>query len=145
MSFAPRSFHVAPGPSGTAAVQVATVVSGADARALESAVAWQRTTDFLAPSVESAEQLLALRALQSLADVLGTLSADGGPVSLDAGQVALLAEAASRYVAQRDVDGHQPAPERERIAKLRELTGPLFDTVADLAGAEQELAAQRRS
>lgn len=145
MSFVPRSFHVTDGPLGSRSVQVATVLSGADVRALAAAVAWQRTRDFLAPSVESAEGVLALRALQSLADALEPLMGDGGPVSLGSPQVALLAEAASRYVAERDADGHQPPAERERIAKLRALTGPLFDTVGDLAGAEAELAEQSRA
>jgi hypothetical protein len=143
VSFAPRSFHVVPGPLGHQEVAVATVLSAADARALGEAVAWQRTQDFLAPSIEDAGGVQALRAIVRLVDVLDELP-EGGPVTLSQGQVALLAEAASRYVAERDVEGHQPAPERERLGKLRELQGPLFDTVADFAGAEAELRAAQR-
>ena len=53
-----------------------------------------------------------------------------------------LTEAASAYIAERDVESYQSPEERERIAVLRELTGPLFDLTADCHRAADELQAR---
>ncbi|HEY5143565.1 MAG TPA: hypothetical protein VII98_08695 [Solirubrobacteraceae bacterium] len=53
-----------------------------------------------------------------------------------------LTEAASAYVGERDVESYQSPEERERIAVLRELTGPLFDLTADCHRAADELQAR---
>ncbi len=53
-----------------------------------------------------------------------------------------LTEAVSAYVAERDIESYQSPEERERIATLRELTGPLFDLTADCHGAADELQAR---
>lgn len=142
VSFTSRRFQIADGPAGTRDVVLSTIVSAADARALGSALSWQRQADYLAPATESADQVLALRALVLLVDQFEALQSGGGPVMLREDQVLLLAEASHRYVAARDVDGHQPPQERERIARLKSLGGPLFDLVADFAGAQAEAAEQ---
>ncbi len=53
-----------------------------------------------------------------------------------------LTEAVSAYVGERDVESYQSPEERERIAVLRELTGPLFDLTADCHAAADELGAR---
>lgn len=138
VSFTSRRFQIVDGPAGARDIVLSTIVSAADARALGFALSWQRQMDFLAPAVEAADQVLALRALVALVDQFEELQSGGGPVMLTEAQVLLLAEASHRYVAARDVDGHQPAPERERIGRLKGLGGPLFDLVADFAGARAE-------
>lgn len=146
VSFTSRRFQIVDGPYGSRDVVLSTIVSAADARALTAALSWQRQTDYLAPGIEAADQVLALRALVVLVDQFEELSgtSHGGPITLTEPQLALLAEAGARYVATRDVDGHQPLVERERIAALRGLNGPLFDLVADFAGARAEADSQLR-
>ncbi len=121
---------------------MATVLlSAADGRALSEALAWIRQRDYLAPAVESADQILALRALTALIDQIDGIVDDGhgAPIDLLQAQVALLGEAAVRYAAERDLDeGYMAPAERERVARLRELSHRLFDLSADFAGAAAE-------
>ncbi|MBJ7331615.1 MAG: hypothetical protein JHC95_17100 [Solirubrobacteraceae bacterium] len=121
---------------------MATVlISAADGRALSDALAWVRTRDFLAPAVESADQILALRGLIALIDQLETIvdEGHGAPTDLSQDQVTMLGEAAVRYAAERDADdGYQTPAERERVARLRVLGDRLFDLAADFAGAVAE-------
>lgn len=144
VSFLDNTFRVAPMAYGEQHVVLDTLVSGQDAKALSDALAWLRSREYLATSVESGDQVLALRALMTLTDMLDLVDeAHGGPFTVTRPQVALLAEAASRYVAERDVDSYQEPRERDRIARLRMLGDRLFDRTADLAGAEAEVAAQQ--
>jgi hypothetical protein len=140
MSFTSRRFMVVSGPMGDQDVVLSTILGSADARALRDALAWQRSTDFLAPSVEHADDVLALLALVALLDQVEEIagSTHGGPTTLTEPQVAMLAEASTRYVAERDIDAHQPLPERERINRLKALSDPLFDLVAHFVGAREE-------
>lgn len=144
VSFIDNSFRVAPFAGGERHVVLDTLVSAVDARALADALAWQRARDFLPTSVESGDQVLALRAIMTLTDLLDTVveGGAGAPLTLTRPQVALLAEAASRYVTERDTDGYAEPRERDRIVRLRTLCDRLFDRTADLAGAEDEVAAQ---
>jgi hypothetical protein len=148
VSFADRSFRVAPVAGGGSEVVLTSLLSAADARALGTAVAWLRTREHLAPAIESAEGVLALRALMGLADVLDEVAeaAPGMPVDLRRSQVGLLAEAVTRYVADRDEDeGYAPPEQRDRLKRLRAMGDRLFDVVADFAGAEAEAAALREA
>jgi hypothetical protein len=141
VSFTPRTFQVVPGPAGTRDVVLSTIVSADDARALSAALAWQRSRQYLAPEMESADQVLALRAMVGLLDELEVVAgtSHGGPMTLTEPRVVMLAEASSMYVAERDgAEGYQAPAERERLGHLRALGGPLFDVVADFAGARAE-------
>lgn len=141
VSFTDRSFRVAPVAGGGSEVVLTSLVSAADAKALSTALAWMRTREHLAPAMESAEQVLALRSIVALVDLLDEVGEHppGIPVDLRGPQVRLLAEAVSRHVAERDADeGYAPPAERDRLKRLRGISGRLFDAVADFAGAEAE-------
>jgi hypothetical protein len=117
------------------------LLSAVDGRALSEALAWVRTRDYLAPVVEQADQILAMRAITALVDLIDGIVDDGhgAPIELTQVQVALLGEAAVRYAAERDTeDGYVPPADRERIARLRVLAHRLFDLGADFAGAVAE-------
>jgi hypothetical protein len=145
VSFTSRSFHVEPVPEGEREVVLSTLVGAADARALAAALAWHRAKEYLAPAVEDADRALALRAVVAVHDQLEDLGGEesqGGPITFREPQMALLAEVAMTYVAERDADGYQDPAERERLATLRSLSGPLFDLVAAFAGAREEAKAE---
>jgi hypothetical protein len=135
------TFRIAPAPGGDQQVLAAVLLSAADGRALSEALAWLRHRDYLAPAVESADQILALRALTALIDQIDGLVDDGhgAPIEFMQEQVALLAEAAVRYAAERDAeDGYVAPSDRDRVARLRILSHRLFDLSADFAGAVAE-------
>ena len=145
MSFATRSFRIAPGPLGSEDVVLDTLITAVDARALSTALAWLRSREYLAPEIDSADTVLALRALVVVVDLLDDVTVDGGqgaPLSLRQDQVLLLAEGANRYVAERDIEGYMDPRERERLERLRILGERLFDSSADFAGAVAEYAAR---
>lgn len=140
-SLTTRTFRVAPAPGGDHQVLAAVLLCAADGRALSEALSWIRQREYLAPAVESADQILALRALTALIDQIDGLVDDGhgAPVEFTQDQVALLAEAAVRYAAERDLEEGYVAPgERDRVARLRVLSHRLFDLSADFAGAVAE-------
>lgn len=140
-SLTTRTFRVAPAPGGDRQVLATVLICAADGRALSDALAWVRQRDYLAPAVESADQILAMRALTALVDLIDGLADDGhgAPVELTQEQVALLAEAAVRYASEReDEDGYVAPGDRERVARLRVLSHRLFDLSADFAGAVAE-------
>lgn len=141
VSFAARSFQVVDGPMGARDLVLGTLVTAADARALADALAWRRNRDHLAAPAEDADAVLALRAIVELVDQLETLTSGdhAGPMTLTKPQVVLLAETSATYVAERGSEEFTPAPEAERLGRLRSLTGPLFDLVGGFAGAEAEL------
>jgi hypothetical protein len=140
VSFADANLQVVAVAGGEQELVLATLLSGADARALADALAWQRARDHQLGTLETPEAVLAFRALATLVDEIETIAdQDGGPVMLTHDQVALLAESAARYVAARDSDEHLPARETERIERLRGLIGPLFERVSQMAGAREQL------
>jgi hypothetical protein len=143
VSFSTRSFQVVDGPGGVPTVLLGAIVTVADARALADAASWWRSAEYLAPRIEDAEAVLALRSVVELLDQFEALAAGdhAGPVTLARRQVALLAEVVARYLSERDGDDYQAPAERERIGRLRALRDPLFDLVAAFAGAEAELHA----
>lgn len=140
VSFADANLQVVAAARGERQVVLATLLSGADARALAEALAWQRSQDHQVVALDTPDAVLAFRSLATLVDEIETIAdQDGGPVMLTHDQVALLAESAARYVAARHSDEHLPQRETERIERLRGLIGPLFERVSQLAGAREEL------
>jgi hypothetical protein len=136
MSFTATSVQISGGADGSPVASVASVVGAADARALAHALAWERTRRFLAPATESAAEVLVLREFVNLIDAVESVaSADGGPLYLTQPQVLLLCEAASLYVADRDVNEYIAPVERERLARLRTLSDRLMGVAADMAAA----------
>jgi hypothetical protein len=126
------------GPDGPGPVVIADV-SAAAAEALADAVAHRR--DALALGEIDAAAALELRALSDLSDRLRPPpGAEMHVLRLGPDDAAVAGDAADRYVAERDVDGYQPAPERARLAALREVRGSLRDAQARLmlAGMEVE-------
>ena len=140
VSFADANLQVVAVGGGEQQIVLATLLSGADARVLAEALAWQRTHDHQVVALDTPAAVLAFRALATLVDEIETIAEqDGGPVMLTHDQVALLAESAARYVAARHSDEHLPQRESERIERLRGLVGPLFERVSQMAGAREQL------
>lgn len=140
LAFTDRSFRVA--PEGQTVV-CDTFAARADLDALRDALAWRRAR-LQAATFDDAAEVLVLRDLVALDDHLADAAATGSPAPLtvSAERARLLCELAGSYVAARDVDGHRPLEERNRIARLRELSGRLMDACSDLAGAEAEARAR---
>lgn len=107
--------------------------------ALREAIAWRRDRDSW-KALDSAESVLALRALTTVDDLLAETTAleSEALVTLTREHALALCEMAGSYVTERDVESYQPPEERARIAQLRALGGPLMDTCCELAAAEQE-------
>jgi hypothetical protein len=140
VSFSAANLQVVTVAGGERQLVLATLLSGADARALADGMAWQRSQDHQTASLDTPDAVLAFRALATLLDEVETIAdQDGGPVMLTHDQAALLAESAARYVAARHSDEHLPARETERIDRLRGLIGPLFERVSQMAGAREQL------
>jgi hypothetical protein len=140
VSFSDANLQVVAVAGGEQQLVLATLLSGADARALADGMAWQRSQDHQTASLDTPDAVLAFRALATLLDEVETIAdQDGGPVMLTHDQVALLAESAARYVAARHSEEHLPARETERIDRLRGLIGPLFERVSQMAGAREQL------
>jgi hypothetical protein len=139
VSFASANLQVVPVAGGSTEIVASALLTATDGRALGDALAWQRAQDHQVQTFDTVEAVLAFRSLAALVDEIETVAgqAPGGPITLTAGQAALLAEAAHRYVAVRDSDEHLPQRERERIDRLRSLGGPLFELVARFAQAEE--------
>ncbi|MDQ3676865.1 MAG: hypothetical protein M3401_08705 [Actinomycetota bacterium] len=107
--------------------------------ALRDAIAWWRDRQSW-KVLGDAESVLALRALTAVDDVLAETTAleSEALVTLSREHALALCEIARSYVTERDVDSYQTPEERERIARLRDLAGPLMDTCCELAAAEEE-------
>lgn len=138
-SFTSSSFAVVPAPGGEQALVLHTLLCSTDAKALSDALGWMRTSEFLAPGLEDAGQILAMRAMMALVDRLDEVgdAGPGGPVTFVQDEVALLAEATARYVSTR-ADDYAAPRERDRLARLGVLRDRIFDVVADFAGAADE-------
>lgn len=135
-SFTDRSYRVDPGEGS---VVCDTVAIREQLDPLRDAIAWRRrehSTDIF----ESAESVLELRDLIALDDLLmqSTAIESETVVTVDREQALSLCEIAGAYVAERDVESFQAPEERERIARLRAIAGPLTDTCHELAAAERE-------
>lgn len=135
-SFTDRSYRVA---SGARSVVCDTIASREQLDALSEAIAWRRHGHSIG-SLEDAESVLVLRELIALDDLLFETTAieSEALVTIDREQALSLCEIAGAYIAERDVETFQASEERERIARLRALSGPLMDICCELAAAEQE-------
>ena len=141
MSLTNCELVMVPGPDGPTPMVVADVPATA-AEALADAVARRR--DGRALGELDAAQALEVRALSDLVDRLRPApGAEMHVLRLGADDTAVVLDAAERYVAERDVDGYQPAPERARLAALRDVRDSLRDAQARimLAGLSFETPA----
>jgi hypothetical protein len=131
------------GRDGITVVCDAIAVRG-EIDAFRDALAWRR--DQLARvEHDAADDVLALRAWMALDDMLAATDVfgDEAPLTLSREQAQMLCELAASYVTQRDVDSYQPVEERERIALLRALSGPLMDCCCEFVAAQEEARALR--
>jgi hypothetical protein len=135
-AFMDRSYRIA--PDGNSVVCDA-VVGRDENEALGEALAWRRE-EIGRDGLEDASAVLELRALMTLDDLLAA-GRETGPdaiLELSRGQARLLCQFAGAYVTERDTDSYQPPEERDRIARLRGLAGPLMDLCCEFAAAEDE-------
>ncbi|HEV2060694.1 MAG TPA: hypothetical protein VGR11_15185 [Solirubrobacteraceae bacterium] len=135
-----RSYRIAPAERS---VVCDAVVDREDNAALGESLAWRRE-QIGRDGLEEASAVIELRALMSLDDLL-TAARDTGPdatVMLKRDQASLLCQIAGAYVTDRDGAGYQSPEERDRIARLRGLAGPLMDLCCEFTAAEDEAREQ---
>lgn len=135
-AFMDRSYRIA--PDGRSVVCHA-VVGQESNESLGEALAWRRE-EIGRNGLEEARDVLELRALMTLDDLLAG-EREVGPeatLTLTRDQAQLLCQISGAYVNERDSDSYQPPEERDRIARLRGLTGPLIDLCCEFAAAEEE-------
>jgi hypothetical protein len=135
-AFMDRSYRIA--PDGRSVVCYA-VVSQEENESLGEALAWRRG-DIGRNGLEQVAAVLELRALMTLDDLLTVQRAIGpeATLTLTREQARLLCQISGAYVTERDTDTYQPPEERDRIARLRGLAGPLMDLCCEFAAAEDE-------
>jgi hypothetical protein len=116
-----------------------TIARRGEVDVLRDALAWKR--DRLARLDQDVEAVLELRSWMTLDDMLASTSVfgDEAPLTLTGEQAVMLCELATSYVAERDVESYQPLEERERIALLRDLAGPLMDCCCEFVAAQAEV------
>ncbi len=119
------------------------VVDQDDNESLGEALAWRRD-EISRQDLQDAGAVLELRALMTLDDLLGLERAIGpeATLTLTREQAGLLCQISSAYVTERDTDSYQPPEERDRIARLRGLAGPLMDLCCEFSAAEDEAREQ---
>jgi hypothetical protein len=133
-AFMERSYRIA---ADGRTVLCDAVASRPEIDVLGEAMAWRRD-ELSRVGMQEVEAVLALRALMTLEDLLGAAAGDLAILSLTRDQALTLCEVAGSYVTERDVESYQSPEERDRIARLRALAGPLMDTCCELAAAEDE-------
>ncbi|MEA2190082.1 MAG: hypothetical protein QOI73_203 [Solirubrobacteraceae bacterium] len=133
-----RSYRI--GRDGRTVVCDATAVRG-EIDVLREALAWKRES-LARVDYDDAAGVLTLRGWITLDDLLASTSVfgDEAPLTIVREQALMLCELAVSYVAERDVESYQPPEERDRIAALRLLTGPLMDCCCEFAAAQDEVA-----
>ncbi len=116
-----------------------TLALRAEIDVLRDALAWKR--DILSRVDHDVDAVLVLRAWMTLDDMLASTSVfgDEAPLTLTSEQAIMLCELATSYVGERDVESYQPLEERERIALLRALSGPLMDCCCEFVAAQAEV------
>ena len=135
-AFMDRSYRIA--PDGRSVLCYA-VVGLAENESLGEALAWRRD-EIGRDGLQEVDAVLELRALMTLDDMLA-IERGVGPeatLTLTRDQARLLCQISGAYVTERDTDTYQPPEERDRIARLRGLAGPLMDLCCDFAAAEDE-------
>lgn len=141
LTFSDRQYRVASGGGG---VVVDVPALPADLDALRDALAWRRT-ELSVGEIHDVDAVLALRALISLDDRLLAARESAGDLALltlTRDDVVALCGLAADYVTARDVEGYQSLKERDRIARLRAMSGTLMDTCSEFAAAEDEARAK---
>jgi len=135
-AFMDRSYRIA--PDGRSVVCYA-VVGQEENESLGEALAWRRE-EIGRQGLEQANAVLELRALMTLDDLLTVQRAIGpeATLTLTREQARLLCQISGAYVTERDTGSYQPPEERDRIARLRGLAGPLMDLCCEFAAAEDE-------
>jgi hypothetical protein len=139
-AFMDRSYRIAPAERN---VVCDAVIGREDNVALGEALAWRRE-QIGRDGLEDADAVLELRALMTLDDLLVAVR-DTGPdatLILKRDQARLLCQITGAYVTDRDVDSYQAPEERDRIARLRAISGPLMDLCCEFAAAEEEAREQ---
>jgi hypothetical protein len=104
---------------------------------LRDALAWKR--DRLSRvEHDDVDAVIVLRSWMTLDDMLAATSVfgDEAPLTLTSEQAIMLCELTTSYVAERDVESYQPLEERDRIALLRTLGGPLMDCCCEFVTAQ---------
>lgn len=131
-----RSYRIA--PDGRSVVCYA-VVGLEDNESLGEALAWRRD-EIGRNGLELASAVIELRALMSLDDMLAVERGVGpdATITLTREQARLLCQISGAYVTERDTDSYQPPEERDRIARLRGLAGPLMDLCCEFEAADEE-------
>jgi len=117
-----------------------TIAQRGEIDVLRDALAWKR--DRLARLDHGdVDAILTLRSWMTLDDMLAATSVFGeqAPLTLNAEQAVMLCELATSYTTERDVESYQPLEERERIALLRDLAGPLMDCCCEFVAAQAEV------
>jgi hypothetical protein len=139
-AFMDRSYRISPAERG---VVCDAVVDREDNEALGDTLAWRRE-QIGREDIQEVAAVLELRALMSLDDLLAAVRETGpdAVVMLRREQAALLCQIAGAYVTDRDGDDYQSPEERDRIARLRALAGPLMDLCCEFAAAEDEAREQ---
>jgi hypothetical protein len=135
--------HYRIGHDGTTVVCDVIAVR-AEIDAFRDALAWRR--DQLGRiEHEDVAEILALRAWMTLDDQLAATSVfgDEAPITVTREQAQMLCELVASYVGERDVESYQTVEERERIAILKGLGGPLMDCCCEFALAQEEARALR--
>lgn len=132
-----RSYRI--GRDGRTVVCDATMVR-AEIDVLREALAWKRE-GLARVDYDAADAVLALRAWIGLDDLLVSTSVfgDEAPLTLTREQALMLCELAASYVTERDIESYQPPEERQRIASLRAISGPLMDCCCEFAAAQDEV------
>lgn len=135
-TFTDRSYRVSDTGGG---IVCDTPSTRADLESLRDALAWRRNTLSLT-ALDQADAVIALQAVIALDDRLLAAAelGDDGRLTLTRQDTCSLCELAGAYIAERDVDGFQPLKERDRIARLRTLSGRLMDACAEFTAAEAE-------
>lgn len=139
-TFSERQFRIADNGAGVV-VDVPGVA--ADVQALRDALAWRRTE--LSMAELDVDGVLVLRALIALDDRLLASVVPGietALLTLSHDDVTTLCELACTYTTLRDVEAYQPEEERDRIARLRGMSGGLMDTCSEFGAAEDEARAK---
>lgn len=135
-AFMDRSYRIA---ADGRSVVCDTVVAVEDNAALADALDWRRRQAGR-DDLQDAGAVLELRALMGVDDMLAS-ARDVGPdavLTLSREQGAILCEVGGAYVSERDIEDYQPPEERDRIARLRTIGGPLMDLCCEFAAAENE-------
>jgi len=114
-----------------------TIAHRGEIDVLRDALCWKRDRLSLVDH-DDADTVLVLSAWMTLDDMLDATSVfgDEAPLTLTGEMAVMLCELATSYVAERDVESYQPLEERDRIALLRALSGPLMDCCCEFVTAQ---------